>query len=144
MMRSLCLWNFIDFAHGQIYSSGSPDMEWPTSNFKMSEENVICLRLPCTASRKFCRKVLPCLIAWHHKLWECAENGSCLGHWNSLRQPFVLFHTYLCVSKHLIHFSTRSFSLVNLSLLTNFQKLFTVSNTVSTVHFIKRCYACSH
>jgi len=31
MMRSLCLWNFMDFAHGQIYSSGSPDMEWPVS-----------------------------------------------------------------------------------------------------------------
>jgi len=29
MMRSLCLWNFMDFAHSQIYSSGSPDVEWP-------------------------------------------------------------------------------------------------------------------
>jgi len=29
MMRSLCLWNFMDFAHSQIYSPGSPDMEWP-------------------------------------------------------------------------------------------------------------------
>jgi len=26
----LCLWSFMDFTHGQIYSSGSPDMEWPT------------------------------------------------------------------------------------------------------------------
>jgi len=29
MMRSLCLWNFMEFAHGQIHCSGSPDMEWP-------------------------------------------------------------------------------------------------------------------
>jgi len=28
MMRSLCLWNFMDFSLGQIYISGSPDMEW--------------------------------------------------------------------------------------------------------------------
>jgi len=31
MMRSLCLWNFMNFTHGQIYSSGSLDMEWPLS-----------------------------------------------------------------------------------------------------------------
>jgi len=29
MMRSLYLWNFMCFAHGPIYSFGSPDMEWP-------------------------------------------------------------------------------------------------------------------
>jgi len=42
-------------------------------------------------------------------------------------------------------FSAKSFSLANLFLLTNFQKLFTVSNTVTIVAhiFIKRCYACS-
>jgi len=42
-------------------------------------------------------------------------------------------------------FSAKSFSLGNLSLLTNFQKLFTVSNSVSIVAyiFINRCYACS-
>jgi len=42
--------------------------------------------------------------------------------------------------------SAKSFSLGNLSLLANFQKLFTVSNTVSIVVayiFIKRCFACS-
>jgi len=41
-------------------------------------------------------------------------------------------------------FSEKSFTLGNLPLLTNFQKLFTVSNTVSIVAyiFIKRCYAC--
>jgi len=42
-------------------------------------------------------------------------------------------------------FSAKSFSLGNLFLLTNVQKFFTVSNTVSIVAqiFIKRCYACS-
>jgi len=42
-------------------------------------------------------------------------------------------------------FSVKSFSLGNLFLLTNFQKLFTVSNKLSIVAhiFIKRCYACS-
>jgi len=33
-------------------------------------------------------------------------------------------------------FSAKSFSLENLSLLTNFQKLFTVSNTVSIIAYI--------
>ena len=42
-------------------------------------------------------------------------------------------------------FTAKSFSLGNLFLLTNFQNLFTVSNTVTIVDhiFIKRCYACS-
>ena len=42
-------------------------------------------------------------------------------------------------------FSANSFTLGNLFLLANFQKLFTVSNTVTIVahSFIKRCYACS-
>jgi len=31
MTRSLCIWNFMDLSHGQIYSSGSLDMEWPFS-----------------------------------------------------------------------------------------------------------------
>jgi len=41
-------------------------------------------------------------------------------------------------------FGATSFSLGNLSVLTNSQNLFTVSNTVSIVAhiFIKRCYAC--
>ena len=30
------------------------------------------------------------LIAWRHKLWGDAENGSCLGRWNGLRALFVL------------------------------------------------------
>jgi len=42
-------------------------------------------------------------------------------------------------------FSAKSFSLGNLFLLNNFQKLFTVSNAVTIVAhiFIKRCYAFS-
>jgi len=42
-------------------------------------------------------------------------------------------------------FSANTFSLGNLFLLTNFEKLFTVSHTVTIVAhiFIKRCYACS-
>ena len=42
-------------------------------------------------------------------------------------------------------FSVKSFNLGKIFLLTNFQKLFTVSNTVAVVAhiFIKRCYACS-
>jgi len=35
MMRSPCLWYFMDFAHGQIYSSGTLDMQWPQSNNKI-------------------------------------------------------------------------------------------------------------
>jgi len=57
----------------------------------------------------------------------------------------VRIATYVCVSKRWAHFSAKSFSLGNLSLLTNVRKLFSASNTVSIVAyvFIKRCYACS-
>jgi len=54
-------------------------------------------------------------------------------------------HTYVFPNIERIS-STKSLSLGNLSLLTNFQKLFTVSNTVSIAVayiFIERCYACS-
>ena len=52
---------------------------------------------------------------------------------------------HVCVSERRAHFNAKYFSLGNLSLLTNFQKLFTVTNTVSIVVyiFIKRSYACS-
>jgi len=42
-------------------------------------------------------------------------------------------------------YSAKAFSFGNLSLLTHFQKFFTVYNTFSIVGyiFIKRCYACS-
>jgi len=42
-------------------------------------------------------------------------------------------------------FTAQSFSLGNLFLQTNFQNLFTVSNTVSIAAYIfnKRCYACT-
>jgi len=42
-------------------------------------------------------------------------------------------------------FSAKSFSLGNLFMLVNFQKLFPVSNAVSIAAYIfnKRCYACS-
>jgi len=48
-------------------------------------------------------------------------------------------------SKHRVHFSAKSCSLGNLSLLTNFQKLSTVlSNPLILYVFMKRCYACSN
>jgi len=55
---------------------------------------------------------------------------------------YVLSHMYVFPNVERI-FIAKSFSLENLSLLTNFQKLFTVSNTVSIVAyiFIKICYA---
>ena len=57
---------------------------------------------------------------------------------------YVLSHMYVFPNVKRI-FSAKSFSLGKLSLLANFQKLFTVSNTVSIVAyiFIKICYACS-
>jgi len=57
---------------------------------------------------------------------------------------YVLSHMYVFPNVERI-FIAKSFSLENLSLLTNFQKLFTVSNTVSIVAyiFIKICYAWS-
>jgi len=58
---------------------------------------------------------------------------------------YVLSHMYVFPNVESIS-SAKSFSLGNLSLLTNFLKFFTVSNSVSSVVayiFIKRCYACS-
>jgi len=57
---------------------------------------------------------------------------------------YVLSHMYVFPHVKRI-FIAKFFSLGNLSLLTNFQKLFTVSNTVSIVAyiFIKRCDVCS-
>jgi len=46
----------------------------------------------------------------------------------------VLSHTYVFPNIKCI-FSAKSFTLENLTLLPNFQKLFAVSNTVSIVHF---------
>jgi len=43
-MKSLWLWNFMDFAHGQIYTSGSPDMEWPSSLLQFGSK-VVAVRL---------------------------------------------------------------------------------------------------
>jgi len=56
----------------------------------------------------------------------------------------VLSHMHVFLNVERI-FIAKFFSLGNLSLLTNFQKVFTVSNTVIIVAyiFIKRFYACS-
>jgi len=56
----------------------------------------------------------------------------------------LLLHMYVFPNLERI-FSAKSFSLGNLFLLINFQKLFTVSNTVSIAAYLfnKKCYACS-
>jgi len=55
----------------------------------------------------------------------------------------ALLHMYVFPYVERI-FSAKSFSLENLSLPTNFQKLLTISNTVSIIAyiFIKTCYPC--
>jgi len=57
---------------------------------------------------------------------------------------YILSHMYVFPNGERI-FIAKLFSLGNLSLLTNFQKLITVTNIVSIVAYIftKRCYACS-
>jgi len=49
---------------------------------------------------------------------------------------YVLSHAYVFPNT-VCFFSVKSFSLGSLPLLTNFQKLFTVSNTISIVHLLK-------
>ena len=87
--------------------------------------------------------VRPCapLVTDLHSISDFALDLTCF----NVENVCALTHL-LCVFPSVQHiFSATSFRVGNLFLLTNFQKLFTVSNTVSIVAhiFIKRCYACS-